>query len=234
MWEWTFGLTRSCSRAGTRTRAPLSTCQRREDRRRADLGRGAARAYAGLWPRIPLERDVVRPAVGPYRVRHRSGDGSQARRQGHHRLGGYRSGGVRLRRGGDRRPDVRWIVSGALRYWRRGLWVALLVRRLTLGGFAWGGVGIGIVALGGMAIGYFAFGGTAWGVHAMGGNGQDPVAKSFFEPWAYHWSGLLSWSAVVLSLFYGLMFLIVWLVLRRQDAKRRVSPSETSSRYSVR
>ncbi len=92
---------------------------------------------------------------------------------------------------------------------------------LALGGFAWGGMGVGIVAIGGMAIGYMSFGGTAWGVHSMGGNGKDVVAQRFFEPWAYQWSSWISWSAIALSLFYGLMFLIVWLVLRRQDAKRR-------------
>jgi hypothetical protein len=92
---------------------------------------------------------------------------------------------------------------------------------MAVGGTAWGGMGVGIIALGGLAVGYYALGGSAWGVHTMSSNGIDPVAQSFFEPWARHWYLWLAWSGVGLTIFYGLMFLIVWLVLRRQDAKLR-------------
>jgi predicted Ser/Thr protein kinase len=103
---------------------------------------------------------------------------------------------------------------------------------MAIGGTAWGGLGVGVIALGGLAIGYYALGGSAWGVHTMSSNGIDPVAKSFFEPWAKDWYLWLAWSGVGLTIFYGVMFLIVWLVLRRQEAKRRTAQADTTSRQS--
>ncbi|HEV2972536.1 MAG TPA: protein kinase [Pirellulales bacterium] len=99
---------------------------------------------------------------------------------------------------------------------------------LALGGFAWGGLGVGIVAMGGLACGYYAFGGTAFGVHAMGGNGQDPAAKSFFEPWAYHWPYWMTAMSIIVTLVYLLLFLVVWLIMRREEGKRRRLAANTA------
>jgi tRNA A-37 threonylcarbamoyl transferase component Bud32 len=101
---------------------------------------------------------------------------------------------------------------------------------LALGGFALGGMSVGIASIGGLAVGYYALGGTAWGVHSIDSDGGDAAAKSFFEPWADQWTRGLSWTAPALALFYGVMFLIVWWILHRQEAKRRETQRTTSPR----
>ncbi|MBI5758172.1 MAG: protein kinase [Planctomycetales bacterium] len=91
----------------------------------------------------------------------------------------------------------------------------LAIGGLAFGGFAWGGCGVGVIAMGGMAAGYYAFGGAAFGAHTLSSQGRDPVAAAFFEPWAYQWTKWLTWMCVVLPLANLLVFLVVWLVMRR-------------------
>ena len=100
---------------------------------------------------------------------------------------------------------------------------------LAVGGFAFGGAAIGGIALGGGAIGYYAMGGSAYGVHPLGSNAQDPLAQEFFAGWAQHWWQWLTAAGITLPVFYGILFLVIWLTLRREEAKRRTATASTGS-----
>lgn len=71
-----------------------------------------------------------------------------------------------------------------------GLAAALLV--------ALGGLAIAPIALGGCAVGYMAYGGAAVGAHVVAAYGADPVAKAFFEPWAWPLLNRVLWGNLIL------------------------------------
>jgi tRNA A-37 threonylcarbamoyl transferase component Bud32 len=103
---------------------------------------------------------------------------------------------------------------------------------LAIGGFAFGGGSLGVVALGGAAAGYYAMGGSAWGIHPLGSNIQDPAAQKFFEGWAQHWWQWLTAAGIGLPALYLTLFAIVWIVLKREEAKRVSSPGGSTPSLS--
>ncbi len=100
---------------------------------------------------------------------------------------------------------------------------------LATGGFAFGGGSLGVIALGGAAAGYYAMGGSAYGIHPLGSNIQDPAAQKFFEGWAQHWWQWLTAAGIGLPLLYLVLFAVVWVVLKREEAKKRVSSTRGST-----
>jgi hypothetical protein len=97
--------------------------------------------------------------------------------------------------------------------------ILLAVGGLSVGGISFGGLALGVISLGGGAMGLYAFGGAAFGLHALGGNVSDPEAMRFFAPWAANWWKWLTAVGILSPVMSGAIWLIVWIVFRRQQAQ---------------
>ena len=102
----------------------------------------------------------------------------------------------------------------------------------AIGGFAFGGGSLGVIAIGGAAAGYYAMGGNAYGIHPLGSNIQDQAAQKFFEGWAQNWWQWLTAAGIGLPLLYLILFAVIWIVLKREEAKRVSSTGGSKSSFS--
>ena len=220
-------------RLGEGAGAALSARQRRQDRRRADLRRGAVgaapafgREYRSKATLFGLPLVHIAFGIDPTTGRKRIAKGLFAIgdiADGVFAFGGVAMGGI--------------------------VWGGMSIGLVSIGGLALGM----LFAFGGLAIGGFSFGGASLGVIALGRGGgrllrdgwqclRYPSARLQYSrpgrPKVLRGAGAHNWwqqrltaAGVGLPVLYLILFAVVWVVLKREEAKRNSSGGGSTSSF---
>jgi predicted Ser/Thr protein kinase len=108
------------------------------------------------------------------------------------------------------------FAFGLLTFAGVGIGLVFAYGGVAIGFTAFGGLALGYAAMGGWAGGYYAMGGVAKGAHVISGKLRDPLAREFFDQWAFlARPSIMFVSMAVFIIAQGIYFAAIFLVKRR-------------------